>query len=132
MSRLLLSALIVLCASCTYKYESVTQVGYKSGDLVHTVILKLKEDTDQHRIQEVIAELQSLSSIEETKCLQVAAKAQTIDPRAKIDYDLILQMAFESIEDLESYGANSFHLEVRRGLKNDLAQAPVVYDYWVQ
>lgn len=132
MSRLLTCLLITLCVSCTYKYESVSHTGYDSGDLVHTVILKLKDDTSVKRKEEIITKLQSLSSIKETKHLLVATKAQTSDPRAKVDYDLILQMAFDSTEDLETYSTDASHLEVRSGLKNDLAQAPVVYDYWVE
>ena len=132
MSRLITCLILTLCISCSYKYESVTRNGYEKGDLVHTVILKLKENTSNLRTEEIISELQSLSSIKQTKCLLVATQAETADLRAKTDFNLILQVAFESIKDLETYSTDQHHLAVRSHIKNDLAQAPVVYDYWVE
>jgi len=132
MSRLFTCLLITLIMSCSYKYETVNHTGYQSGDLIHTVILKLKPEATEHRIEEIITELKSLSSIKETKCLQVATQAHTSDPRAKTDYHIILQIAFDNEEELQSYSTHPYHLEVRSGLKNDLAQVPVVYDYWIE
>ena len=118
--------------SCSYNYESKNYSGYDSGCLVHTVVLDLNPELEKERISEIVDLLSSLGKIKQTKGLTVSKMANTDDPRAKKDYDLILQMAFKSEKDLANYSTNPSHLEIRSLIKDDLADVPIVYDYWVE
>jgi|TARA_B110000977_G_scaffold174734_1_gene228875 hypothetical protein len=124
--------ILALFTGCSSHYEEVNSVGYAKGELVHTVILSLKDNVNQKRKDEIIDLLVTLSEIKETQRLIVSTKASTNDTRAQQDYDLILQMSFKNQAELESYSINTHHLNVRAKLKSDLAKAPVVYDYWVE
>ncbi len=123
-----------LLTACSYKYESksINHIGYEKGDLVHTVILSLKDSTTETRKEEILDLLKGLKEVSGTKRLFTSIPAETDDSRAKRDYDIILQMAFDSVKKLERYSTDSFHLNVRDQLKKDLSGPPIVYDYWVE
>lgn len=124
--------ILALFVGCSSHYEKVNSLGYAKGELVHTVILSLKNGVNQKRKDEIIGLLATLSQIKETQRLIVSTKAHTKDSRAQQDYDLILQMSFKNQTALETYSVNTHHFNVRKKLKPDLAKAPVVYDYWVE
>lgn len=129
MRLLIVISFICFLASCSTNTPKDNT--NQKGALVHTVILKLKDSTSESRRAEIIKLLDSLKKIEVTQNLYTAIRAETPDPRAKTDYDIILQMTFNDIEELVSYSEDPFHLDIRKQLKDDLSEAPVVYDYWV-
>ncbi len=124
--------ILTLFSSCSYHYEETNSTGYSEGELVHTVILSLKDEVTQNRKEKIIEILKSLSDIKVTKGLTVSEKAETEDNRAKTNYNLVLQMSFNDLKDLHLYSVHSSHLDVRSQLKPDLASVPVIYDYWVK
>ncbi len=133
MARLFI-LLISVCVlhSCSYTHKEVNHVGYKKDQLLHTVILTLKEEVTAAEKEEVLVLLKSLEEISETNGLIVSELANTSDSRAKKDFDLILSMSFDNHTDLEKYSTNEFHLQVREELKPFLAAPPIVYDSWVR
>lgn len=114
--------------SCSAEYENINQ----KGQLVHTVILDLKDDILEEDRIFFVEQLKSLGSIKETHGLFVASYVLTNDDRAKTDYDVILQMTFNSEEDLFTYANNQHHLDIRATIKDFLAKKPIVYDYLVE
>ena len=105
--------ILALFTGCSYHYDQINSIGYAKGDLVHTVILSLKNEVSEKRQEEIINLLGSLAEIKETQGLIVRAKALADDKRAKRDYNLILQMSFKSQEELMSYSINAHHLDVQ-------------------
>ncbi len=99
--------------------------------LVHTVFFKLKPNLKKEQIENFKKELASLGKIESTDDLEVGIPAETGDKRLVSDYDVVLFMEFENMEGLKKYAVDSFHLEVRKRVGGMLAQAPIVYDYWL-
>jgi len=124
--------ILALFTGCSSHYGEVNSVGYAKGELVHTVILSLKDGVSQKWKDKIIGLLSTLSQIKEAQRLIVGTKARTKDSRAQQDYDLILQVSFKNQTALEAYSINTHHLNVRKKLKSDLGKAPVVYDYWVE
>lgn len=122
---------LVSVIGCGQVQKKTTNENYVSGQLVHTVLLKLKDNVSSERAKEVMELIETLSQIEEANGLFVASPADTPDPRAVQNYDFILQMAFNSIEELTTYSTNEYHLKVRSQIKNDLSATPLVFDYWV-
>jgi hypothetical protein len=124
--------ILALFTGCSSHYGEVNSVGYAKGELVHKVILSLKDGVSQKWKDKIIGLLSTLSQIKEAQRLIVGTKARTKDSRAQQDYDLILQVSFKNQTALEAYSINTHHLNVRKKLKSDLGKAPVVYDYWVE
>ncbi len=100
--------------------------------LIHTVYFRLKEDQKSTNLALFEKALNSLSSIDGVHNLEVGQPAETGDKRLISNYDFVLIMEFESIEDLKKYSVDSFHLSVREKVGPLLKKAPVVYDYWIK
>ncbi len=105
---------------------------FKSGQLVHTVIIKFKNTVTPDRKKELKTLLLSLGDIKETNGFFLASLADTPDPRAVKNYDFILQMAFNSEEDLAKYSTNAYHEQVRNQIKDEISATPLVFDYWIE
>lgn len=108
------------------------ELTFATKDLVHIVYFKMKEGLSSAQLGEAVATLESLKKIEEVKSLEVGNLDNTGDPRAGSTEGLVLQMVFESKEDLASYQKNEFHLEQRAKLKDFFGGPPVVYDYFIK
>jgi len=102
-----------------------------SKKLIHIVYLKTISSLPNKELQKVKQQLLSLKNVEGVKNLKVGLKADTSDRRHFENYNLVLQMEFDSIEALEKYSVDEFHLKVREKLKAYLATSPVVFDYWI-
>jgi len=102
------------------------------GTLMHVVYFKMKEGLNAEQMTEAVATLESLKQIEEVKTLEVGDLGDTGDARAGSTDGLVLQMAFESLDDLAAYQKNEYHLEQRAKLKDFFGGPPVVYDYYIK
>lgn len=100
--------------------------------LTHHVYFNLKDDLTDKQKQSFEKGLKSLSKIEVAKNLKVGKSANTGDKRLVSNYDYVLTMHFESMEDLKTYANDEFHLKVRGEIGPMLAKAPIVYDAWVE
>ncbi|MDF1864785.1 MAG: Dabb family protein [Saprospiraceae bacterium] len=97
--------------------------------LVHIVLLKLKEDVDKPAL---INEIKKLENIEEVKNLNIGAFQDLGDARAMSDYEIVLSMEFEAEEAYQTYQAHEIHLKLKENIGKYLAGPPVTYDYWEQ
>lgn len=102
------------------------------GTLMHVVYFKMKEGLSAEQMTEAVTTLESLKQIEEVKTLEVGDLGDTGDARAGSTDGLVLQMAFESLDDLAAYQKNAYHLEQRAKLKDFFGGPPVVYDYFIK
>lgn len=104
---------------------------HQKEQLVHMVTFQLKEDLDPASVQTFVDGIRSLCEIPYLSDCFTALPADTGDPRLVSDYDLLLQMRFDSEDLLRKYAQDEFHLSVRKRIKSYLKAPPVVYDYWV-
>ncbi|MEM8887363.1 MAG: Dabb family protein, partial [Bacteroidota bacterium] len=95
------------------------------GTLMHVVYFKMKDGLNAEQMKEAISTLESLKQIEEVKTLEVGDLGDTGDARAGSTEGLVLQMAFESLDDLASYQKNEYHLAQRAKLKDFFGGPPV-------
>lgn len=111
---------------------AIHQMEAKGKILTHHVYFNLKASLTDEEESHFEKGLRSLSKVEVAKGLKVGRGADTGDSRLVSDYDFVLSMYFEGLEDLEQYAKDSFHLEVRKEIGPMLEKAPVVYDSWVE
>ncbi len=122
-----LTVLLLVASSCST--ESPTAISYeKNGPLKHVVLLDLKDGCSEGDVDRVVKALYSLQEIEGVISLEVSARFETNDSRAKEDYDLMLYMEFASEETLYAYATDESHLAVREAIKPYMASAPEVLD----
>lgn len=109
-----------------------TQKKVLTKKLVHIVYLKTKSKIPEKEISVLKQNLLKLKNVEGVKNLKIGTKANTGDKRHFENYDIALQMEFDSLEALEIYAKDEFHLKIREKLKPYLAAPPIVFDYWVK
>ncbi len=95
------------------------------GDLVHVVFFKTKPDADLNALG---AAIEKLASIKEVKDLQYGSFEDLGDARA-LDFDLMMEMSFDSEADYKIYQAHPVHLQLKEAVKSFLAGPPATYDY---
>jgi len=112
------------------KADTIAKLSNKK--LMHIVYLKTKDNLDELALIEIKTQLQSLAEISGVIDLTVGTKAKTNDNRHFENYNLALQMKFNSIDDLNVYAINEYHLKVRESIKPVLTAPPIVFDYWIE
>lgn len=95
--------------------------------LVHLVWFSLKADANE---ESLIAELRKLEAIDVVRDLQIGRFADVDDPRAMSDMELMMGMAFDSVEDYHTYQQHPVHLKLKEQVGAFLDAPPVTYDYW--
>lgn len=96
--------------------------------LRHIVLLDLKDSCTPVDKELVISRLKSLDSIEGVYNLSVSFRTETEDPRAIQDYDVMLSMEFETLDQLKAYSIDEHHIAVRKSLAAYMSRAPEVLD----
>lgn len=119
--------LFLFSLSCTSDSSSVLE---PITPLKHIVLLDLKKTCTAEEEDLVIARLNSLNRIEGVYDLAVSRRTETEDSRAIQNYDLMLSMEFESLEQLKVYTFDDHHLAIRKSLASYLDSAPRVIDSW--
>ena len=97
--------------------------------LVHLVWFKLKPNTDRG---DFIQRLKKLDKIDPVRNFEVGQFADLQDPRAMSDFQVAIQMAFNSEKDYQTYQSHPIHLDLKARIGDYLAGPPVTYDYWSQ
>jgi len=100
----------------------------ETTDIVHTVVLELKDEIGTEDRAHFIANLESLCSLDMIKECYVTVPFDTGDKRLVKGHDVLLYTTFENLEALTAYAENEFHLAVRSKLKPFLAAPPRVFD----
>lgn len=100
----------------------------ETTDIVHTVLLELKDDISEEDRNRFIAHLESLCTLDMIKECYVTLPFDTGDKRLVQGHDVLLYTTFENLEALNAYAESEFHLEVRDKLKPFLSAVPKVFD----
>lgn len=100
------------------------------NSLVHLVLFKIKDDLPIEEKNTLIKDLKNLQDLEGVKNISVGEFQDLADPRAMSDYQIALQMSFESEENYIYYQKHEIHLKLKEGLGAYLAGPPMTYDYW--
>lgn len=100
--------------------------------LVHNVFFKTKPELTEKEMTDLMAKLASLDQVESTQNVWVGKPADTGDPRLVSDYQVALQVTFESEEKLAEYQQDAHHLKMREEASKYFAAPPVVYDFWAE
>ena len=103
----------------------------ESGDFLHEVYFNFKKGVSEKEIKDFVIILNELKSIEAAKGTQIGFPKSTGDKRMRKDYDVVLHMSFNNMEDYKSYQNNETHLSVKKRLGPFLSAPPFVYDYEV-
>ncbi len=140
MKNILIFSSIFLLFSCKNNTDISTEVKNTHEEiqannkenplLYHLVFLKLKDSISQERIVGIEKAIKEIGTLKGVHDFHLGKPADTGDARLYTDYDYMLSMYFDKIEDLKSYSKDSTHLEIRKAIKDDLKQAPMVVDYW--
>ena len=77
-----------------------------------------------------VKKLQKLDDIEVVNDFEVGSFANLNDPRAMSDFELVMQMSFESEADYRKYQSHPHHLQLKKEIGGFLNGPPVTYDYW--
>lgn len=101
------------------------------SQLIHLVFLQLQDNLGAETVNAFEAAVGQLGAIETVHGFSLGRRAATPDPRARIDYSHVLQMAFRNEADLQAYRKDERHLRIRQELMPLLSGPPVVCDYWV-
>jgi hypothetical protein len=100
--------------------------------LVHIVFLKVKDDISATDKAALMQTLKGLADIEEAKNLEVGDFEDLGDERALSDYDVVMQMDFNSKEDYTKYQSDERHIQAKAAMKPFLAGPPATYDFMVE
>jgi len=98
----------------------------EEGSLVHVVFFKLKQDADKDIL---IKEVKKLETIKVVKDLQVGFSENLEDPRALVEYGMMMEMSFDNVADYKTYQAHPIHLALKENVKEYLSGPPATYDY---
>lgn len=123
--------LLVLAFPCCTGSPERMEEAKPDNKLMHLVFLQLNDSLSEENITAFEAAVGQLGAIETVHGFYLGRRAATPDPRARIDYSHVLQMAFRSEADLQAYQQDERHLRIRQELMPLLAGPPVVCDYWV-
>ena len=100
-----------------------------SGKIFHLVFFDLKDDISNLEMDSLISRLEELSKIESVGTLSFGPYADMNDERALKEFDVCLQMTFESKEAYQHYQNHPLHLELKSSLKPLLKSVPRSYDF---
>jgi len=95
----------------------------------HIVFFDLKDSLMQSEMDAFTVECRKLKSIKAVKDFELGFFTDVEDPRAMSDFESVISMRFEEIEDYRSYQKDSIHLSVKKHLIPMLKAPPVTYDY---
>lgn len=98
----------------------------ESGQFTHIVFFKVKSGADQEAL---IAEIKRLEAIEGVKDLEVGPFKNLDDPRALLDYHMMMEMSFDNVEAYKKYQAHPIHLTLKENTKDFMSGPPATYDY---
>jgi len=101
-----------------------------TGKLVHVVYLNLKENVTAAERKEIVAAIDDLARIESVYELEIGTFADLGDKRALSDLEMVFRMSFLDKIGYENYQAHPIHGQLKIILKDYLASAPVIYDYF--
>lgn len=98
----------------------------EEGQLIHLVLFKMKSGINQ---KEFGREIQKLRGIEVVRGLQYGSFADLGDKRALAEYDMMMEVSFDSREHYEKYQIHPIHTSLKEAVTPMLAGPPATYDY---
>jgi len=116
----------------TVKTELSQLKSSSSTSLVHIVYFPLIRQTTRSDISYLIDQIKTLNGIEVVKDLEVGTFQDLGDKRALSQYNVVMQMRFDSQEDYQIYQNHPTHLALREICKAFLNGPPATYDYWTK
>jgi len=102
------------------------------GTMVHIVYLNLKDDLSEEDQSTLISSFKGLKSIQGVKHFSIGDYKDVADKRAMSNYELCLQMSFDSKKAYDSYQEDPAHLALKKSLDEYLEAPPITYDYTVR
>jgi len=98
-------------------------------NLIHCVLLNLKNDITPNDLSALKSEIKELEKIEVLRELEIGEFKNLDDPRAMSQLELIFTMAFKDDQDYQTYQNHPIHLELKSKVGKYLEGPPVTYDY---
>ncbi len=107
----------------------ISEEDVRTSEIVHVVLIWLKEPTNDEHRSRVIEVTQSLRKISEIKELRVGNSVPS--DRAIVDdsFDVGLYMVFDSKQDLQNYLVHSIHKDAVDNVLSPLSEKILVYDF---
>ncbi len=113
--------------------RDLIELGHRSDNmLIHTVYFKLKPDLSDQQHEAFLQEIAKLHQIKQVKGLIYGSFAELGDSRAMLEFQLAMQMGFESEKAYREYQAHAIHLALKEAAKSYLAGPPVTHDFWTE
>ena len=116
---------MVILYGCTH-HSSVDQT---DPEIVHVVLIWLKEPGNEEHINEVIKTTHSLKAISEVQELNVGKRVLSDRPIVDDSFDVGISMLFNSKEELKAYLIHPTHTQAVEAVLRPLAEKILVYDF---
>ncbi len=98
--------------------------------ILHTIYLTTKPDISDEDKTQFLEMVKSLGNIQQVKDIEVAERLNVGDEeRALKQYNVVLQIRFDNLEDLRIYDKDEYHAQVRGQLKEYLVGPPASFDF---
>ncbi len=97
--------------------------------LIHIVYFDLKPDANKKLFIEALEKLEKIPVV---KDLEIGQFKDLADKRAMAEFEVMMQMAFDSKEDYTTYQNHPIHLELKNLAGKFVSAPPVTYDYLVE
>lgn len=134
---LLIFLLCVISHSCTsnahgnYVNKSSPEVegSNDSGNIKHLVFLSVKMNVNLDSLKR---ELNKLSMINSVNNFQVGIFKDLNDPKSLSDFELVLEMNFNTEQDYHNYQSDSLHLILIEKTRHLMDGPPKSFDYMIE
>lgn len=98
----------------------------RTGPLAHFVFFDLKPDVSSKAF---MAELEKLKAIDSVSSLSFGPFEDLADPRALSNFEVVMELRFESRAGYDAYQRDPIHLSLKKALGAMLAGPPATYDF---
>lgn len=109
--------------------ERLENLPVPTSGLTHLVFLNLKDELSAEEQSIFFATLNELGQINSVASFRIGHFKNVDDPRALMQYEVVLEMGFQDVSALNAYQEDEQHLAIRAKLRPYLAGPPVTYDY---
>ena len=101
------------------------------SSFVHIVFFDLVDSLDDQSVSQFISTLKELSEIEQVSGFFAGPYLEMGDKRALNQYDICMQMRFNSRKEYTLYQAHPSHLALKKNVIHFLKSSPRTYDYTI-
>ncbi|MEM7401379.1 MAG: Dabb family protein [Pseudomonadota bacterium] len=121
--------ILIIVLLCFTFVSCATTNTHTNEQIVHIVLVWLKEQGNQQHIDQIIEATKQLKEIVELKKLNVGKSIPSDRKIVDDSFDIGIYMTFSSVEDMQSYLSHPKHKRAVHSVFRPLAANIVVYDF---